>query len=181
MYDLDLSLFTLIHNLAGHNPLVDNLIVFFAEYFQYFIAAALIVYASIQYRTHHLDKAFGVILAVVAGVLGRGGVEVIRFFYHHARPFVTLHLTPLFPETSYSFPSGHAIFFFALAMGIYMIDRPLGKVLFIAATFIGLARIAGGVHWPSDILAGAVLGIIVGYGIAKVGARLIEWKKEKIK
>ncbi|MDP3727351.1 MAG: phosphatase PAP2 family protein, partial [bacterium] len=58
--------------------------------------------------------------------------------------------------------SGHAAFFFALAavVGRYY---PKTSVLFYAAAFsLAVSRVVAGIHWPSDILGGAVVGIAVG-------------------
>ena len=67
-----------------------------------------------------------------------------------------------------SFPSGHAAIFFAIAMAIYFFNKKLGIVFFIGAVLIGFARIFTGIHWPSDVLAGAIIGIISGIIIIKL-------------
>lgn len=70
------------------------------------------------------------------------------------------------PLTSFAMPSGHTLTAFAVLSGIYFaIDRKHRRPffwLFILATFGGLARIALGAHWPSDVFAGAALGIFGG-------------------
>jgi undecaprenyl-diphosphatase len=63
-----------------------------------------------------------------------------------------------------SFPSDHAALFSALAMGIFFRSRRAGVAVFayvVLVTFV--PRIYMGYHWPSDILAGTVLGILVAY------------------
>lgn len=60
-----------------------------------------------------------------------------------------------------SFPSDHAALFFAIATGICLISRITGFLLYLyVLIFIGLPRIYLGLHYPTDILAGALLGII---------------------
>jgi membrane-associated phospholipid phosphatase len=70
------------------------------------------------------------------------------------------------PLTSFAMPSGHTLTAFAVLSGIYFaIDRRHRGTffwLFILATLGGLARIAVGAHWPSDVFAGASLGIFGG-------------------
>ena len=61
---------------------------------------------------------------------------------------------------STSLPAGHAAVFFALAVGLWLISVKLGLVNTLVAFFcISLPRIYLGLHYPSDILAGAVLGL----------------------
>jgi undecaprenyl-diphosphatase len=63
-----------------------------------------------------------------------------------------------------SFPSDHAALFAALAMGIFFYSRRVGAAVFayvVLVTFV--PRIYMGYHWPSDILAGLALGILVAY------------------
>jgi len=63
-------------------------------------------------------------------------------------------------EDQTSFPSDHAVLFFSLAMGIWFSSRSLGIFAFLYAAFvICLPRVYLGLHYPTDILAGAVLGI----------------------
>lgn len=63
-----------------------------------------------------------------------------------------------------SFPSDHAALFFTLAIGVFFISRRLGIFALIYTTlFICLPRIYLGLHFPTDIVAGAIIGIIIGW------------------
>jgi undecaprenyl-diphosphatase len=75
------------------------------------------------------------------------------------------NFTPLFApiENSFSFPSGHATFYFSLATVAWYESKPMSAALFAAALLMGIARVAAGLHWPSDILAGAIIGITAGF------------------
>jgi len=75
---------------------------------------------------------------------------IIRFFYHHP-----------------SFPSDHAAFMFALATAIFIKHRRWGAVMYVLAITTSVARVMADIHRPSDIIAGAVLGITVGYAVRK--------------
>ncbi len=107
-----------------------------------------------------------VIVALLSAGIARGIlVTLIRLLYHRDRPVPVDALRRLVINTEWSFPSGHASFFFALAMGVYLYNRRWGAWLFVCAAIMGIARIFVGVHWPSDIVAGAVLGILVSLGV----------------
>ena len=61
-----------------------------------------------------------------------------------------------------TFPSDHAAFFFALALGIFLACRRAGAVALAWTIFVTLAsRVAAGMHWPLDIAAGAAIGAAV--------------------
>ena len=63
---------------------------------------------------------------------------------------------------SSAFPSDHAVLFFALAGGLCLVNRRLGiAALFYVTLMIALPRIYLGLHYPTDILAGALLGLVI--------------------
>lgn len=63
-----------------------------------------------------------------------------------------------------SFPSDHAVLFFALVTGLFFISRALGAVaLFYTIIVIILPRMYLGLHYPSDILAGAAVGASISW------------------
>jgi undecaprenyl-diphosphatase len=69
-----------------------------------------------------------------------------------------------------AFPSDHATLFFGLATGIFFISRPLGWVAFSWVTVvIAFPALYLGIHWPTDIIAGAFLGAAFVH-IAKIPA-----------
>ncbi len=106
-------------------------------------------------------RVMGIVWAVCGALVARFGItEVLQFIVARERPYMTLNLDPLILQTDYSFPSGHATFFFALAMGLMYVDRRLGLAFFGIAAAISVARIMAGVHYPFDILGGALVGIL---------------------
>ena len=172
MHAIDLSIFNTLYGLTGHFQWFDWLIVAIAVYFPWLVAAAVIYEAYQAWQKNQKTKVLGYMLAFVAGGVARVLASLIRFYYHHPRPPDALHIIPFFPETSYSFPSGHAVFFFGLATGVYFINKKFGRRLFVCAALICLARVIAGVHWPSDVLAGAVLGILTAWIVFRGWQRL---------
>ena len=82
--------------------------------------------------------------------------------------------------TDFSFPSGHAMSSFAAAMGIWMWRRRLGALALAAAVVMASTRLYFYVHYPTDILAGLLIGILLGvsaYFVTKRGYQL--WEKRK--
>ena len=74
---------------------------------------------------------------------------------------------PIELPTDPSFPSGHAAGSFAVAAFIFAFHRRAGIVLGGLATAIALSRVALGVHYPSDVVAGAMVGVLLGWAGAR--------------
>jgi len=161
--NLDISTFFLLNSLAGHSPSTDFIIVFLADYLSFILP---IIFLVLLYRSASSLREKFWILSVVSfsAFFARFGVtSLIRFFYHRPRPFLLYDVQPLFNEVSYSFPSGHATFFFAFAFAIYLYNKKWGVWFFIATLFMTTARVIAGVHYPSDVLGGMLIGIVVAY------------------
>jgi undecaprenyl-diphosphatase len=67
-----------------------------------------------------------------------------------------------------SFPSGHTSTAFACATVLAWLDRRLAVPAFVLATAIAVSRVYVGVHWPLDILGGAVLGMGLATALLKL-------------
>ena len=90
-------------------------------------------------------------------------VTLLKIFFNRSRPFIKFpDLNSIVDVTSASFPSGHTTLAFSVLIPFFRISKILGYVWLFVATLIGLARIYEGVHFPSDILAGILLGGFLG-------------------
>ena|SRR3989344_540313 len=112
-------------------------------------------------KEHWLREfAFVFICVLGAWVLS----EVIKYFYVSDRPFLALDnfVSLLQSGGKESFPSGHAATFFAFGFAVYHYRKLEGNLFLLGVVLISLARIAAGLHWPSDIIGGFVLaGLVV--------------------
>ncbi len=71
----------------------------------------------------------------------------------------------------FSFPSGHATSSFAAAASIYYANHKFGAVAFIVAAVMAFSRLYLYVHFPSDILAGALIGFACGYFVPRLAEK----------
>lgn len=157
--NLDLSIFFFLNNIAGKSTIIDSVIVFFAYYLAFILVGIMVLY--ILFNDHSFkEKIVTGVLILLAGLIARWGVtEPIRWLWNRPRPFLSHQVHQLLTENSYSFPSGHSTLFFAFSTIIYFHYKRLGIFFYIATICMTIARIMAGVHYPSDIVAGAVVGI----------------------
>lgn len=69
----------------------------------------------------------------------------------------------LLPPDRFSFPSGHSITAFAIAVSLGLFYPVIFPVLLFFAFSIALSRILLGMHFLSDVVVGALLGVVLGY------------------
>ncbi len=171
---MDNFLFASVYSIAFKGVWTDTLIILFAAYWEMVVAAVLLIYLwSPQINRIDLKvRAKKIGWAIFSAIVARFGVvELIRFLYPRERPFVANGLDALINQNPLesSFPSGNATFFMALAVYFILVgNKKLGWFILVSALAISVARVAAGIHWPSDIMAGWAVGAVVGFIIFKI-------------
>jgi len=164
---IDYYLFQQINGSAGQWAKLDYLGIFLASYLQYAVVGFLLIYLFLgQDKREKLKNQWMVFGALAAALVARFVVTTSLYYcFMRFRPFMNGIVNQLisYDGTRSSFPSGHASFFFGLATAVYLYNKKLGVWFLAAAALISLARVYVGVHYPSDVLAGAVIGILVGW------------------
>jgi len=110
------------------------------------------------------------------GILGLAGVVLaIKFLVRRERP--QGEWGGIYRNTDpHSFPSGHAARAFLIAvLASALAPLWLGAVLWVWAPLVALARVAMGVHYLSDVIAGAILGVIVALIGLQIYPPMIVW------
>ncbi|MSR73514.1 MAG: phosphatase PAP2 family protein [Candidatus Pacebacteria bacterium] len=169
---MDGTLVEYAHSIIGRVPFMDGLAVFFASYLPYLFVIAFIVclYANDAFLGSsplaRKQARLRFILRVILALLIASGIitPFIHYLYGRARPFAEFNWTPLFAhEATPSFPSSHATLMFTLAASIWQLRKKWGYWFFATAALTGFARVYSLVHYPSDIICGALIGIFVVY------------------
>ena len=158
-------LFFMVHNLSGHDKLLDGIMIFFTQ-------DALPLFAAVLLIVWFLgnDKMKNMVLyAGIAGVAALLVNYVITLVYYEPRPFVTYHTSILIPHAADdSFPSDHATGTFAMAFALWVRNRKLGLAMMLCAVLTGISRVWVGHHYPGDIAASIIVALFTVWTIQKM-------------
>ncbi|HHX41162.1 MAG TPA: phosphatase PAP2 family protein [Armatimonadetes bacterium] len=98
----------------------------------------------------------------IAFLAGGVAAQILKLGVDRVRPALVVDGCHFVGEVLryHSFPSGHTTTSFALAVVISRYYRRWAALVFVLAAGVGLSRVYVGVHFPGDVLAGAVIGIV---------------------
>ncbi|TCP55591.1 undecaprenyl-diphosphatase [Tumebacillus sp. BK434] len=153
-----------IRRYVGRSRLLDRTMVHIAKYGPLWFFAVLGLLAIPGGRTERLAA----LLAVLAATVTRGVNELVGRICFRVRPFVREGFTPLLKHRpSASFPSNHAACGFALAAAVWLLMPLVGACMLLMAAVLAVSRVYVGLHYPSDVTFGAVLGTVIAILIEK--------------
>jgi undecaprenyl-diphosphatase len=130
-------------------------------------ALVLLLFLKMDKKQAAILVALSLVTVAITDPLGS---QILKPLVHRLRPcnpevlieggrFLIGH------KTSLSFPSNHAMNMFGQAMLFSLLYRRLAVWFFLFAALIGYSRIYVGVHYPLDVLGGAVFGMVCGAGV----------------
>ncbi len=183
LYSIDLAIFYFInHSLS--TGFLDKFFSTITDVNKWYIA--YIILAGIAFFKGGVRGkilVIGLILLII--VTDQTGFRILKELFERIRPCRALSdvITPLGCAGGYSFPSNHALNNFAAATFISRSYPNYKWVVFIVAILISLSRVYLGVHYPSDILGGAMIGIAFGYLFSFIALPVIKFfdKSKSIK
>jgi len=142
------------------------LIAFLASFLIWIMFGGLIVLWLIDGRIKKEQALHAFLAATFAWLVA----EMLKTLIPSTRPFALNGYSPLTftVPTDNSFPSSHEALSFAMASSIWLHDKKLGTAFVIGAILVGAGRVLANVHFVSDIVAGAGIGIIIALAVFKL-------------
>jgi undecaprenyl-diphosphatase len=173
---MDYQLEQLINAPAGAHPLWDALMRGVANGSEpLFLGVVALWFLSGWIAGRSRDRQ-GALTAFVAALGALAVVQLIDHLWDRARPFVahtaTVHLLVAHAPDA-SFPSDHVTAACAIAVVLLAYHRRLGVLALLFAALLAYARVYIGVHYPGDVLGGALLGTLGGWFLVTVLAPLM--------
>jgi undecaprenyl-diphosphatase len=189
--NLDYPITLFLNQFVGKSHILDKSVEHLAEAY---LTSGILFVSLIWYRwfrdqrdESRIRLFFGTVAAVFAGVLSRILQHILPF---HVRPLYNADLKLKYPigmgpgtlSQWNSFPSDHACIYFALATVIFFSNRRWGLFAYICAAVVSSTRIYLGIHYLSDVLAGAILGIVLvalsrAIPVPGIFYRLLDWEE----
>lgn len=136
----------------------------------HWMIAYIILWGILFFKGGRKGKVIAVSVILLIVISDQLGYRILKEYFGRIRPcnaLTDLNL-PTGPTGTFSFPSNHALNNFAIAVFFSRFYPELKKILFVTATLVALSRVYLGLHYPSDILGGAIIGAVLGYYYAEL-------------
>ncbi len=160
---LDFELYKLLNGYAARHDTLEDVLRFFAVNGQLLFLALLAALFLTRGKWRSRNGRHGVAAAGFSALIALGAAQLIAALWDRPRPYeahaLDSHLL-LSPSADPSFPSDHATAAYAIAIAILLRHRKAGMLATALATLVAVARVALGTHFPTDVLGGAILGVL---------------------
>jgi undecaprenyl-diphosphatase len=175
----DRALFEWLNGWAGHVAILDDLLRGLAnDYFLIigFCLVLVVLWFGTRDAVQRKINQTAVIVAAISLGIAQALVDILNVFFFRPRPFTLLptHLLFYAPHDS-SFPSNAATVGFAIAFGVFFVNRRAGGILLAMAVVLAFARVYVGVHYPSDVLGAAALAALTAWVISAIVKNRRAW------
>ena len=174
----DRSVLSSVSRYFAHSPAMDVIMKYITKLGDdgiFWIALAVIL--LIPKKTRRTGAAMGVSL-LLGLIIGNGILKNLIARprpYDIANPVRSRSALLIDPPTDYSFPSGHTLASFEASTALFKDHTVYGFLAFVLALLIAFSRIYLQVHYPSDVLGGAILGFLLGL----LGSSIVRWVCDK--
>ncbi|MGY3550659.1 undecaprenyl-diphosphatase [Bradyrhizobium sp. USDA 4472] len=165
---LDVSIFRALNDFCGWSPALDRIVVNSIDILKgalFMGIVGLLWYWPDKEMPRRRETVLTMLLVVAASLIINRALSTLVPF--RERPMYSIGANPPSMASPWhpdlenwsSFPSDYATYLFAIAASFWLISRWWGLFFGLFATFVAVARVYLGIHYPSDVLVGALIGI----------------------
>ncbi|CAN2254642.1 Bacitracin transport permease protein BcrC [Bacillus subtilis] len=154
----NITAFRAVNDLGKEYPFLNSAMIILAEYAVFILALVMLVF----WFTRNYKNRMMVIQAGVAFIIAEIMGKIAGQFYSNNQPFAVLpNVNKLVDHAvDNSFPSDHTILFFSISFSFWLVHKKTGWIWIIFALSVAISRIWVGVHYPFDVAAAAIFGIL---------------------
>ncbi|CAM3385013.1 undecaprenyl-diphosphatase [Brevibacillus invocatus] len=158
LMEINISAFRAINDLGKQFAFLDPVFFFFAEYTVYLLALAVVIY----WFTRKNENRIMIISAALSLLIAEILAKLAGFVHANNQPFAELSAVHQLVDKAIdnSFPSDHTILFFTFCLTFWLFGKKHRLIWMILAVCVALSRIGVGVHYPADVLVGAIFGTL---------------------
>jgi undecaprenyl-diphosphatase len=176
----DKAVIEFVNQFSQQSVLIDKAAYVIAQ--NHFLKGGIIVtllwWSWLKRSGQLIDRSFAAVYSMIGAMIAMFVARVMQnTLPYRPRPVFATDLNFVVPESFdptgidglSAFPSDHAVLFFSLATALWLADRRVGLFAYIWTTLvICVPRIFLGYHHPTDIIAGAVIGIVIMVAVSRI-------------
>ncbi len=154
----NIDIFRAINDLGKQYSFLNSAMIFLAEYMVYILGLIIIAYWFTGSRKSRMMVIQAMVAFVIAEMIGK----IAGKFHLNYQPFAVLPDVNKLVDHAVdnSFPSDHTILFFSICFSFWLVRKKTGWLWLILAFCVAISRIWVGVHYPFDVVIGALIGCV---------------------
>jgi len=179
LYSIDLAIFYFFNHTIS-TGFLDKFFSIITDVSKWYIAYIILAGIAVtKSGTRGRIAVAGIIILII--FTDQTGHRLLKEIFQRIRPCNALPdvMTPIDCRGSFSLPSNHALNNFAAATFLWRLFPKFKWVFFITAFLLALSRVYLGLHYPSDIVAGAIIGSAFGYLFSIAALKIDEYMKKQ--
>jgi undecaprenyl-diphosphatase len=170
LFEMNVNLFRTINDLGKEYTYLNNFFIFMAEYMVFILAFIALIF----WFTRREENRMMIISATISFILAEMMGKIAGTLHSNNQPFAELSNVNKLIEKAVdnSFPSDHTILFFAFCMTFFIYQKRWRYIWIMLALVVGISRIWVGVHYPADVIVGAIISIFSTFIASFIVSRL---------